>query len=61
VPEDGVEGNQELTHGGGERELLGFAGCDQALVERAQRRVMARVAMWSTFRTWCRPLREERV
>jgi hypothetical protein len=26
VPEDGVEGDQELAHRGGERELLGFAG-----------------------------------
>jgi hypothetical protein len=25
-----VEGHQELAHGGGERELLGFAGSDQA-------------------------------
>jgi hypothetical protein len=30
VPEHGVEDDQQLAHGSGERELLGFAGGDQA-------------------------------
>ncbi len=34
IPEHGVEDDQELAHGGGERELLGFAGRDQALGRR---------------------------
>ena len=29
VPEDGVEDDEKLAHGGGERELLGFAGDDR--------------------------------
>jgi hypothetical protein len=30
IPEHGVEDDQELAHGGGERELLRFAGGEQA-------------------------------
>ena len=41
VPEDGVEDDQELAHGGGERELLGFAGGDQALVEGPEPGIVA--------------------
>jgi hypothetical protein len=40
VPDEGVEDDHELAHGGGERELLGFAGGDQASVEGAQCRVV---------------------
>jgi hypothetical protein len=38
--DEGVEDDHELAHGGGERELLGFAGGDQAQAEGAQRRVV---------------------
>jgi hypothetical protein len=41
IPEDGVEDDEELAHGAGERELLGFAGADQAPVAGPQRRVVA--------------------
>src|SRR3990170_869579 len=36
VSEDGVEDGEELTHDGGEGELLGFAGGEQASVEAGQ-------------------------
>jgi hypothetical protein len=41
VPDEGVEDDHELAHGGDERELFGFAGGDQAAVEGAQRRVVS--------------------
>jgi hypothetical protein len=31
VPEHGVEDDQQLAHGGSQRELLGFAGGEQTL------------------------------
>jgi hypothetical protein len=41
VPDEGVEDDRKLAHGG-EREVLRFAGHHQALVEGAQRRIAAR-------------------
>lgn len=36
-----AEDDEKLTHGGGEGELLGFAGGDRAPLEGAQSRVVA--------------------
>jgi hypothetical protein len=41
VAQHGVEDHQELAHGGSERELVGFAGGAQTLVESADHRVVA--------------------
>ena len=42
VPEHGIEDDQELAHGGSQRELLGFPTGEQALIEGADHRVVAR-------------------
>ena len=58
-PHHGIEQGQQSAHAGDEDHLLGLPGCQQALVEVLQHRVMADGVpgspMYSTARTWARP------